>query len=126
MNPATPPELKGFHARTMFHALLVLLIPLSAWAWGYHRQEVYSADDELQTALGWIFMVGVGLFMMTLLFKALVSRPKCPDCKRKMVELETIDIAEKPILGIKSSSRWRIVECPCCKSRYRIPGLSMG
>lgn len=126
MNPTIPPELKGFHVRNMFHAFLVILIPLGAWAWSYHRQEAHAADDQLQSVLHWIFFAGFGLFMLTILFKAAVSLPKCPDCKRKMVEKETMDMAQKPILGIKSSSRWRIVACPCCGSRYRIPGLSIG
>jgi hypothetical protein len=126
MNAEPPPELKGFHTKTMLHAFLVFLIPLGAWMWGYHRQEAYSADDRLQSALNLVFLVGVGLFMLTILIKATVSLPACPECHRKMKEIETISIAEKPIFRIKSSQRWRIVECPHCKIRFRIPGLSIG
>ncbi len=126
MNTEYPPELKGFHRRNMFHAFLVILIPLGAWFWAYFRQEAYSADDRLQSTLHWIFMVGVGLFMLTILIKALVSLPKCPECKRTMKEIETISIQETTLFNLKSTSHWRIVECSCCGSRYRIPGLGQG
>lgn len=121
-----PPELKGFHTRNMMHALLVIMVPVAAWIWGFYRQEVFAAKDDLQDALHWIFMIGVGAFMLTILAKALLTIPKCPKCQQKMRQLETIDITEKTILNLKSSSRWRIVECPHCNLRYRIPGLSTG
>jgi hypothetical protein len=107
----------------MMHALLVMLVPVAAWVWGFYRQEVFAAKDELQSALHWTFMIGVGAFMMTILIKALITVPKCPECQRKMRQLETINITEKTVLNFKSSSRWRIVECPHCNLRYRIPGL---
>jgi hypothetical protein len=119
-----PPELKGFHTRNMMHALLVMLVPIAAWVWAFYRQEAFAAKDELQSALHWIFMIGVGAFMMTILIKALITVPKCPECQRKMRQLETINITEKTVLNFKSFSRWRIVECPHCNLRYRIPGLS--
>jgi hypothetical protein len=121
-----PPELKGYHARTMLHAFVVALFPLGAWAWAYYRQETYSADDDLQSALHWVFMAGVGLLMVTFLFKALVSLPKCPKCHRKMQQRETIAISEKTFFNLRSKSQWRVVECPHCVLRYRIPGLSHG
>jgi len=71
-------------------------------------------------------MVGVGLFMLTILIKALASLPRCPGCNRKMKETETIDITVTTVFNLKSSSRWRIVECPHCNTRFRIPGLSVG
>ena len=119
-----PPELKGFHTRNMMHALLVMIVPLAAWTVAFYRQETFAAEDDLQDALSWIFMIGVGAFMITILIKALITIPKCPECQRKMRQLETIDITEKIGLNFKSSSRWRIVECPHCNLRYRIPGLS--
>ena len=76
--------------------------------------------------LHWVFFVGVGLFMVTILIKAVVSLPKCPQCNHKMKETGTIDITEKSIFNLRSSSRWRIVECPHCSCRFRIPGLSIG
>jgi uncharacterized protein with PIN domain len=76
--------------------------------------------------LHWIFLIGVGAFMATILIKALVSLPQCPECRRTMREISTIEIADKPVLKIKSSSTWRIVECPHCRTRFRIPGLSIG
>ena len=126
MTQDDPPELKGFHTRNMMHALFVFMIPLGAGLWGFYRQEAFAAKDDLQSALQWIFMIGVGAFMITILVKALITIPKCPECQRKMRQLATIDITEKTILNLKSSSRWRIVECPHCSLRYRIPGLSNG
>lgn len=124
MKTEYPPELRGFHGRNMLHALLVVLIPLGAWGWAYYRQEAFAADDRLQSALHWVFMAGVGLFMVTILIKALVTVPKCPECARKMREIETITVVETTVFNLKSTSRWRIVECPVCGVRYRIPGLS--
>ena len=121
-----PPELKGFHARNMMHVLFVFITPLTAGLWGLYRQEAFAANDDIQSVLSWIFMIGVGAFMITILFKALITLPKCPECQRKMRQLETIEITEKTILNLKSSSRWRIIECPHCNLRYRIPGLSNG
>jgi hypothetical protein len=118
-----PPELKSFHARNMMQALLVLLVPVSAWIWAFYRQESFAAEDDLQTVLHWVFMIGVGAFMITILVKALITIPKCPECQRRMRQLETIRISEKTFLNLKSSSSWRIVECPQCNLRYRIPGL---
>jgi hypothetical protein len=109
MNQDPPPELKGHHLRTMWHAGLVLLIPIVCWLWAYHRQENFAAEDDLQTVLHWIFLIGVGAFMATILIKALVSLPQCPECRRTMREISTIEIADKPVLKIKSSSTWRIV-----------------
>lgn len=126
MNAEPPPELKGFHTKNMLHAFLVFLIPLGAWTWSYYRQETYSADDQLQSALTIVFLVGIGLFMLTILIKAIVSVPRCPECNRKMIGTETIDIAEKPVFKIKSTQSWRVVECPHCNTRFRIPGLSFG
>lgn len=119
-----PPELKGFHARNMMHAFFIFMIPATAGLWGLYRQETFAAKDDLQTALQWIFMTGVGAFMITILVKALITIPKCPGCQRKMQQLETINITEKTILNLKSYSCWRIVACPHCHLRYRIPGLS--
>jgi hypothetical protein len=124
MNADHPPELKGFHTRNMLHALLVFLIPLSAWSLAYYRQEAFSADDQLQSALNAVFFVGVGLFMITILIKALVTLPKCPRCNCKMKEVETIRIVEKTIFNFKCGSSWRVVECSHCNSRFRIPGLN--
>ena len=84
-----PPELKGYHTRTMLHAFLVALIPLSAGAWAFYRQETYSTSDELQSTLSWVFVGGLGLLMVMFLFKALVSLPKCPKCHRRMKQGET-------------------------------------
>lgn len=119
-----PPELKGFHTRNMMHVLLVMIVPLAAWIVAFYRQEAFAAKDDIQDALAWIFMIGVGVFMITILIKALITIPKCPECQQKMRQLETIDITEKTVLNFKSSSRWRIVECPHCNLRYRIHGLS--
>jgi hypothetical protein len=121
-----PPELKGFHTRNMLHVLLVFMIPATAGGWAFYRQEAFSANDDLQSTLSWIFMIGVGAFMVTILIKALIALPKCPKCCRKMKQLETIDITEKTVLSLKTTSRWRIVECSHCDLRYRIPGLSHG
>jgi hypothetical protein len=118
-----PPELKGFHTRNMGHAVLVFMIPTLAGAWGLYRQEAHAADDDLQTALAWIFLLGVAAFMVTILIKALVSLPVCPNCHRKMKEIGKIEISSR-VLFLKSTSRWRVVDCPECKQRYRIPGLS--
>ena len=119
-----PPELKGFHTRNMMHVLLVMIVPLAAWIVAFYRQEAFAAKDDIQDALAWIFMIGVGAFMITILVKALITIPKCPECQQKMRQLETIDITEKTVLNFKSSSRWRIVECPHCNLHYRIHGLS--
>lgn len=110
----------------MMHVLYVSMIPLASWLWAFYRQEVFAAEDELQSALSWIFMIGVGAFMITILIKALITIPKCPKCREKMRQLATIDIVEKTVLNLKSSTRWRIVECPQCNLRYRIPRLSNG
>ncbi len=119
-----PPELKGFHTRNMMHAMFVMIVPLAAGLVAFYRQEAFAAEDNIQDALAWIFMIGVGAFMVTILIKALITIPKCPECHRKMRQLETIDISEKSVLNFKTSSRWRIVECLHCNLRYRIPGLS--
>lgn len=124
MKAEYPPELKGFHGRNMRHALLVVLIPLGAWGWAYYRQEAFAADDRLQSVLHGVFMAGVGLFMLTILIKALITVPKCPACGCRMREIETISMVETTVFNLKSTSRWRIVECPGCGVRYRIPGLS--
>lgn len=121
-----PPELKGFHKRNMKHVLLVTIVPVAAGILGFYRQEVYSAKDALQDVLSWIFMIGVGVFVITILIKAIITIPKCPKCQRKMRQLETIDITDETFLSFKTSSRWRIVECPHCNQRFRIPGLSNG
>ena len=126
MKQEYPPELKGFHARSMMQAHFVFMIPLAAGLWGFYRQEAFAAKDDLQSTLQWIFLIGVGAFMITILIKALVTIPKCPECQRKMRQLETIEIKQTTILNLKSSTRWRIVACPHCNSRYRIPGLSGG
>lgn len=121
-----PPELKTFQKRAMMQALLLMIVPLSAWCVAFYRQEAFAAKDGLQDVLGWIFIMGVVSFMIFILVKALVLIPKCPECRRKMRELETIDITKRTVLNFKISSRWRIVECPHCNLRYRIPGLSNG
>lgn len=108
----------------MAHALVVFMIPLSAGLWGLYRQEAFAAKDDLQSALQWIFMIGLGAFMITILIKALITTPKCPECQRMMRQIDTIDVTEKTVLNFKSTSSWRIVECPHCNLRYRIPGLS--
>ena len=119
-----PPELKSFHARTFLHIIPVFMIPVIAGAWAFYRQESYSADDDLQTALSWVFMLGIAAFMITILYRALVALPKCPTCHRKMTQLQTVNITERTVFNLKSSSRWRIVECRECNNQYRIPGLS--
>ncbi|MDA7536074.1 hypothetical protein N9920_00830 [Akkermansiaceae bacterium] len=108
----------------MKHSLLVMVIPGVAWAWSYYRQENFGAKDHLQEILSWVFMGGIGLFMLTILYKALVSRPKCPTCQRKMREVETITISEKQLINMKEETSWRVVDCPHCGDKYRIPGLS--
>ncbi len=119
-----PPELKSFHARTFLHIIPVFMIPVIAGAWAFYRQESYSADDDLQTALSWVFMLGIAAFMITILYRALVALPKCPTCHRKMTQLQTVNITERTVFNLKSSSRWRIVECRECNNQYRIPSLS--
>lgn len=119
-----PPELKGFHTKNMFHALVVFMIPVIAGGWAFYRQEQFDAKDSLQTTLFWICMIGVGFFMVTLLYKALVSLPKCPKCDAKMQQEETVTICEKNVFNLQSGSNWRIVHCSNCNCRYRIPGLS--
>ena len=121
-----PPELEGFHAKNMLHALFVFLIPAVAGGWAFYRQETFEANDNFQSVLEWVFMIGVGLFMLTILFKALVFLPRCPECRRKMVQLRTISIVDSEVFGMKSESKWRVVECPNCHEEYRIPGLSQG
>lgn len=118
-----PPELKGYHATTMLHAFLVAIISLSAWAWGFYRQEVYSAADELQTVLQWMFVGGLGLMVVTFLYKALMSLPSCPKCHRRMKQLETISITSRTVFNLRHTSKWRIVGCSYCDLRFRIPGL---
>ncbi len=126
MNSSHPPELKGFHTKNMIHALAVFMIPALAGGWAFYRQESFSAQDELQSALHWTFMGGVALFMLTILFKALVTVPRCSKCNCKMRQLETITITERALFNIRSETKWRVVECPLCHDRYRIPGLSQG
>lgn len=108
----------------MLHACFVMIIPFGAWAWSYYRHETYSADDQLQSVLRWVFYLGIAAFILTIIIKALVSKPKCPDCDLKMKELETIEIEHKLPFKFKEKTRWRIVHCDKCGSRYRIPGLS--
>ena len=132
MSAEHPPELKGFHNRNMLHMFIIFAIPASAGAWALYRQEASATDDELQSILGWVFMIGVGLFMLTILFKALISIPKCPKCGKKMKQLKTISITQKPnnlkktsMFNPESTTRWRIVDCASCNLRYRIHGLSV-
>ena len=124
MNSSYPPELKGFHLRNMMHAMIVFMIPAIAGGWSFYRQEVYSAEDTFQNVLLWSFMIGVGLFMLTILFKALVSLPRCSKCGCRMRNVRTVSITETQIFGFKDESSWRVVECPSCREEFRIPGLS--
>ncbi len=110
----------------MRHALAVFLVPSLAGAWAFYRQEAHGADDPLQSALCIAFVAGVVAFMGTVLFKALVSRPNCPHCDCRMEPLETIEITERTRMNLESSSCWRVVRCPSCDARYRVPGLSQG
>lgn len=126
MSESYPPELKGYHTKTMIRAFMVIALPLGAWTWAYYRQEAFNAKDDLQSALHWIFMGGVGLFMLYILYAALAAVPKCAKCNCKMKQLETITITERALFNIKSQTKWRVVECPKCRDRYRIPGLSQG
>ena len=119
-----PPELKGFHRKNMLHALFVFMVPAIAGGWSFYRQEAFAADDVLKSVLTWVFIGGVGAFMLTILFKASASLPQCPQCGRKMRNVRTIKITEKQILGFKENSVWRVVECPSCRDEFRIPGLS--
>ena len=119
-----PPELKSIHARNMVHILLVFAIPTIAGLWAFYRQEAYSAKDYLQSALTWVFLLGLGSFMITIVYKGLFALPNCPTCHRKMKNIKTIKMTERTIFNLKSTSRWRIVECPHCDKQYRIPGLS--
>ena len=126
MNEEPPPELKSFHAHSMFRAFLIALIPVSAWSWACYRQKANSSSDELQWILGGIFMGGVGLLIITMLSRATFSLPRCPKCQRRMKEAGTINITKKTILNFRTKTRWRIVECSDCNERHRIPGLSYG
>lgn len=124
MNASYPPELKGFHLYNMRSAVMVFMIPVISGAWAFYRQETYGVQDKLQTVLHWCFMVGVGLFMITILWKALISLPRCKKCGRKMRDICTISIIECGILGMQEKSQWRVVACPSCREEFRIPGLS--
>ena len=126
MNVEHPPELKGFHKKSFFFALLVFSIPAVAGGVALYRQEAFSANDTLQSVLHWVFMGGIGLFMLTVFYFALFALPKCPECRRRMRQLETVDIAEKTVFNLENTSRWRIVECPHCHLRFRIHGLTRG
>lgn len=106
------------------HVMSVSLIPAVAGSCALYRQEAYAAEDTLQTVLVWSFMVGVGLFMLTILFKALVSLPRCSECGCRMKNISTISISESQIFGFKDETIWRVVECSSCRKQYRIPGLS--
>jgi len=93
MTQEHPPELKGFHARNMRQAVLVWLIPAAAGIWAFYRQEAFAAKDALQSALTVVFLVGITAFMVTILIKALLTLPKCPECSRTMTEGETLKIS---------------------------------
>ena len=107
-----PPELKGFHARNMLQAVGIMAIPLAAWGIGYYRQEHLGVKDELQETLQWVFMLGVGAFMLAIVYKALASVPKCPHCSTRMGNTDTIVVGK---------TRWRVVKCPQCGSTFRVP-----
>ena len=121
-----PPELEGFHRRNMVHAALVFAIPMGAGVWASFREQASGANDPLQRVLEWTFIGGAVLFVATILYKALASLPKCPDCSRKMEQLRTIRIPDRPDLDCKTESRWRVVACPVCRREFRVPGLSRG
>jgi len=117
MSDQYPPELKEFNKKNMIHAFLVFIVPASAGCIAFYRQESALASDDIQRYLMITVWVGIPLFILTVLYKSLLARPSCPDCRSKTVQQETIDI---------DGASWRIVCCNECLKRYRIHGLSSG
>ena len=75
--------------------------------------------------LVWVFVAGLVTFVGMLLFRSLFASPKCPQCRSKMEESESVDVVQKGLFQIEAAIRWRVVTCPRCERCYRVPGISM-
>lgn len=122
--PEPPPELTGFHARNMRHIAVLFGIVITIGGSAMYRQETMAAEDELQTALVTFCVCGIGAFMIAVLYKALCAKPECPACRIKMPTVETITLRQPAAFGTKCDRVWRVVCCPRCGGRHRVPGLS--
>jgi hypothetical protein len=119
-----PPELKCVSKKQMRIAWFVAMIPAIAGILALFRQEMGTTEDFLQTALAWIFGLGIALFLFTIVYQIMFALPKCPTCQQKMNKVDTISITERTQGNKKTTSRWRIVHCLRCNERYRIQGFT--
>jgi hypothetical protein len=105
MNPTEIPEFERFHAKSMLYCIGVFILTCIA----------LLAFNKFVPNNLWIVPVGSGALILTILYRALVALPRCKSCRTKMRYSQTIQIDQ---------SSWKVIECPKCKSAFRIPALS--
>ena len=118
MSADPPPEIEGFHKRTMLLALPAFGIAAVAGVWAALREESIQEPDAVQEILKWVFFGGWLIFITTLIFRGLVARPRCPECGSKLSRRKTI--------WFRRRWPWRVLECESCDLRFRIPGFKFG
>jgi hypothetical protein len=97
--------------------LFILAGLLFSLAWGGMFLEnkggiASEAGNIMLSAAPFLMVFIFGYF----LYMTLLAKPKCPKCGNRLDGDGSVELDD--------GSMWRMVSCPKCQKKYRIPGLS--
>lgn len=110
---SVPPELKGYHSRSMLVAFLAMAVIFGC------ALVAINVDGNRPVLAKWMtvgFVTGIIFCVGWFICRAVFSTPKCPACRTRMVFTHHLSLFRE--------ARWRVFKCPSCGSQFRIPGLS--
>jgi hypothetical protein len=85
--------------------------------------EVFGMD--FTWAMGAPFMCVPVVFLLIMISRS--SAASCPECQRKMIKKESIDVIEEhSVFGRHGCSPWNVFRCDFCQKEWRVPAIAIG
>lgn len=115
-----PPELSGHHRKSMLSLVGVAAV---GGASVIMPTEVFGM--EFTWAMGAPFLCVPVIFLLIMISRS--SAANCPECRRKMIKKERVDVIEDHrVFGRYGCSPWNVFCCDFCQRKWRVPAIAIG
>lgn len=83
----------------------------------------YEKRGDISPIPDWLILTVMLSLIVWMLYRALLTRPKCPNCKSGRTN--RLDDYIEDIQGAKNPANWRRYQCSSCNSEFLVPELSL-
>lgn len=112
-----PKEHPTFHRNSMLGSCLLVGLVFLFGGISIH----FENQSEESPIPGWVIVSLIVLFFGWFFYRALLARPRCPECRSRDVEFRSDFNAD--LDGSGTLQQWRRFRCRSCEKEFLLPGM---